>query len=62
MGGMLRADAARPLVVLIGPEGDFTREEIAMAQGCGFAPVTLGAARLRTETAAMVAAVLAGVR
>lgn len=62
LGGMLRADAARPLVVLIGPEGDFTREEIAMAQGCGFAPVTLGAARLRTETAALVAAVLAGVR
>lgn len=41
--------------VLIGPEGDFSPEEIAGAQSAGFVPVTLGAARLRTETAALAA-------
>jgi 16S rRNA (uracil1498-N3)-methyltransferase len=44
--------------MLIGPEGDFTREEIAIALQQGFTPVSLGATRLRTETAGMVAAVL----
>lgn len=41
--------------VLIGPEGDFTPAEIALALGRGIRPVTLGAARLRTETAALAA-------
>ncbi|MGI4886427.1 MAG: RsmE family RNA methyltransferase [Janthinobacterium lividum] len=41
--------------VLIGPEGDFTPEEIALALGRGIRPVTLGASRLRTETAALAA-------
>lgn len=40
--------------LLIGPEGDFTSEEIAKAIECGFVPVSLGDARLRTETAAIV--------
>lgn len=40
-------------VVLIGPEGDFSPEEIRMAIDAGFRPVTLGDARLRTETAAL---------
>lgn len=44
--------------MLIGPEGDFTPEEISMAISAGFQPVHLGETRLRTETAAMVAAVL----
>ena len=39
--------------VLIGPEGDFTPAEIALALGRGIQPVTLGASRLRTETAAL---------
>lgn len=39
--------------VLIGPEGDFTPQEIALALGRGIRPVTLGASRLRTETAAL---------
>jgi 16S rRNA (uracil1498-N3)-methyltransferase len=45
-------------VILIGPEGDFTADEIAHAKDSGFLPVSLGETRLRTETAGMVAAVL----
>ncbi|AII53609.1 16S rRNA (uracil(1498)-N(3))-methyltransferase [Hymenobacter sp. APR13] len=41
--------------VLIGPEGDFTPQEIAAAFASGVRPVTLGASRLRTETAALAA-------
>ena len=44
-------------VVLIGPEGDFSEEEIALALACGFQPVSLGPSRLRTETAALYAVV-----
>ena len=39
--------------MLIGPEGDFSPEEIALALQCGFQPVSLGPSRLRTETAAL---------
>lgn len=42
-------------VVLIGPEGDFSPEEVQAAVDAGFVPVTLGQSRLRTETAAVVA-------
>ena len=45
----------RDTVVLIGPEGDFSAEEIALALDSGFQPVTFGTARLRTETAALYA-------
>lgn len=41
--------------LLIGPEGDFSTREIALAIESGFLPVTLGTTRLRTETAAVVA-------
>ena len=41
--------------VLIGPEGDFSPEEVQWAIQNGYMPVSLGAARLRTETAAIVA-------
>jgi 16S rRNA (uracil1498-N3)-methyltransferase len=44
--------------VLIGPEGDFTPEEIQVAIAQGFKPISLGNTRLRTETAAIVAAVI----
>lgn len=43
------------IVFLIGPEGDFSREEVALALECGFRPVHLGDSRLRTETAALAA-------
>lgn len=42
-------------LVLIGPEGDFSPEEIALAKANGFEPISLGDSRLRTETAALVA-------
>ena len=42
---------------LIGPEGDFTKEEIKLATDNGFIPVTLNENTLRTETAALVAAI-----
>ena len=45
-------------LILIGPEGDFTTDEIAMATANGFQPVELGKTRLRTETAGVVAATL----
>ncbi len=41
-------------LVLIGPEGDFSPEEVQKAIACGFQPISLGKARLRTETAALV--------
>lgn len=44
--------------MLIGPEGDFSYTEIAMALENNFIPVSLGSTRLRTETAAIAAAVL----
>lgn len=43
-------------VVLIGPEGDFSPEEIEMAMNAGFVPISLGEARLRTETAGVFVA------
>lgn len=45
-------------LVLIGPEGDFTIDEIQAAIEKGFKPVSLGNTRLRTETAAITAAVI----
>ena len=42
-------------MILIGPEGDFSVEEVDAAISEGFIPVSLGEARLRTETAALVA-------
>ena len=42
-------------LVMIGPEGDFSREEVQLAIDHGFQPISLGRSRLRTETAALVA-------
>jgi 16S rRNA (uracil1498-N3)-methyltransferase len=44
-------------VVLVGPEGDFTKEELAAATSTGFQKVSLGPTRLRTETAGLAAVV-----
>jgi len=43
------------VLILIGPEGDFSEEEVALAIKNGFQAVSLGESRLRTETAALVA-------
>ena len=47
--------AGRPVLILIGPEGDFSPEEAALARERGWIPVQLGPSRLRTETAAVSA-------
>jgi 16S rRNA (uracil1498-N3)-methyltransferase len=44
--------------ICIGPEGDFTKEEIELAIKKEFLPVSLGETRLRTETAGVAAAAL----
>ena len=59
-GGIGRPEAGRggklpEIVILIGPEGDFSRGEAEAALSSGFVPVHLGASRLRTETAALTA-------
>jgi 16S rRNA (uracil1498-N3)-methyltransferase len=43
------------ITILIGPEGDFSEKEIALALDNAYSPVSLGTTRLRTETAAVVA-------
>jgi 16S rRNA (uracil1498-N3)-methyltransferase len=45
----------KDILILIGPEGDFSNEEVELAIKEGFIPVSLGDSRLRTETAALVA-------
>jgi 16S rRNA (uracil1498-N3)-methyltransferase len=45
-------------IILIGPEGDFSKKEIDLALQNNFIPVSLGETRLRTETAGIVAATL----
>ncbi len=47
--------AGTDCLMLIGPEGDFSREEVTLAIENGFEPISLGEARLRTETAALSA-------
>ena len=43
------------ILILIGPEGDFTSKEIEKAEKNNFNPISLGTSRLRTETAGIVA-------
>ena len=43
----------RRVLILVGPEGDFTPAEIALAKSAGCRPITLGPIILRTETAAL---------
>ncbi len=45
----------KEVLLMIGPEGDFAKEEIMLVQNSGFQVVTLGNSRLRTETAGVVA-------
>jgi 16S rRNA (uracil1498-N3)-methyltransferase len=45
----------RDTLILIGPEGDFSKEEVKLAMESGFTPVSLGSSRLRTETAIVAA-------
>ena len=52
-------DTDSPTLILIGPEGDFSQEEVKKAEEAGFQAISLGKSRLRTETAALVAVHLA---
>ena len=51
----VRVDATQPKRILIGPEGDFIGSEISLALNNGFKGLSLGANRLRTETAGLYA-------
>lgn len=50
------------IIVLIGPEGDFTEEEVEMAKTAGFTAVSLGESRLRTETAGVMVSATFGLK
>lgn len=47
--------AAKDVTIMVGPEGDFSQDEIKAALDAGFVPVTMGGSRLRTETAGLFA-------
>lgn len=47
------------VIVLVGPEGDFSIDEVRFAMEYGFEPVTLGPSRLRTETAGLMGVTMA---
>ena len=51
----LAAFNGQEIIVMIGPEGDFSKQEADLAMEAGFIPVHLGDSRLRTETAALAA-------
>lgn len=52
---VLRGEAPEEAVVIVGPEGGFSEEEVETAFANGYTSVSLGARRLRAETAAVVA-------
>jgi 16S rRNA (uracil1498-N3)-methyltransferase len=51
--GIRELDQQGSYTILVGPEGDFTEEEVVAARKAGYAPLHLGDSRLRTETAAI---------
>ena len=55
LSAVLRKARGRAPLLLCGPEGDFTEEELATVRAAGFVPAGLGARRLRSETAALAA-------
>jgi 16S rRNA (uracil1498-N3)-methyltransferase len=52
---VVNCQPAKDVLILIGPEGDFTEQEVGLAVELGCQPFTLGKVRLRTETAALTA-------
>lgn len=59
MAALQRDSNVNEAVVLVGPEGDFSHEEVAQALTKGFLSVSLGNSRLRTETAGLMAVTMA---
>ena len=55
---LLQANPQTDSQVLVGPEGDFSVEEVQAAIAAGYHPVSLGRSRLRTETAALTAVMM----
>ena len=51
--GIRELELTGDYTILVGPEGDFSEEELRDALGAGFLPIHLGDSRLRTETAAL---------
>ncbi len=56
---LLKADQTKPVTIFIGPEGDFTPDEVALALAHGCKPVSLGSTVLKVETAAIATVALA---
>ena len=52
---LLNSHTGNEVIIMIGPEGDFSKEEVELALSKGFTPIHLGTSRLRTETAALTA-------
>lgn len=52
-------DAETPVTVLVGPEGDFSIDEVKLAMDHGYESISLGRSRLRTETAGLSAVMMA---
>jgi 16S rRNA (uracil1498-N3)-methyltransferase len=52
----------REVIILIGPEGDFSGKEITTALQAGYRTITMGNTRLRTETAGIAAALITAVK
>jgi 16S rRNA (uracil1498-N3)-methyltransferase len=59
LGAVLREARRRALLLLCGPEGDFTHEELVAVRAAGFVAAGLGGRRLRSETAALAAVSIA---
>ncbi len=60
IGAILEHATPNAVLIAVGPEGDFDSTELASASEAGFVPAGLGPARLRSETAALVALAIAG--
>lgn len=58
-GELEAMDVATPVTILVGPEGDFSIDEVRLAMANGYEPVSLGRSRLRTETAGLEAVMMA---
>ena len=56
---MNSSDCANDITVLVGPEGDFSIDEVRQAMNNNYRSVTLGNSRLRTETAGLSAVMMA---